>query len=120
MVVDADWKPPRTKNGLRRLLARYRATITGLRTERDRWEQRYEDEHHRIVNLALEHLPQIDATSEDSLPGFDKTISLFGDRQPRFTCKAKHCCYFWPCPTYKWATGTADFALVIERKAPTT
>lgn len=45
MVVDADWKPPRTKNGLRRLLARYRATITGLRTERDRWEQRYEDEH---------------------------------------------------------------------------
>ncbi|SHV70430.1 Uncharacterised protein [Mycobacteroides abscessus subsp. massiliense] len=37
MVVDADWKPPRTKNGLRRLLARYRATITGLRTERDRW-----------------------------------------------------------------------------------
>lgn len=112
----SEYQPPKRKADLRRDLINYRNMLLHASDRADKWAKRYDAEHKRIVDLALEHSPKLDAEHEDHLPGFGKTISLFDDKQPEFTCNGKHCHYFWPCPTYLWATGSEPFNLVIERK----
>lgn len=108
---------PRTKRALRALVTLLRSSNGDYAEQAKRWQDRYEAVHQRIVDLALEHVPKLRASNEDDLPGLGKTISLFQDHQPNFVCSAKGCAYFWPCPTYQWATGSERFELKVESKA---
>ena len=88
------------------------------RRESERWKGQYYAEHQRIVDLALDHSPKLDASNEDGLPGLGRSISYSSDKQPQFSCNGKGCAYLWPCPTYLWATGSVPFVVRIEPKVP--
>lgn len=68
----------------------------------DEYYQMYLDERSKRQALADEHSPVFNRPN---------------DPAHQFTCAANGCAYFWPCPTYRWATEQPDLEMLrLTRK----